>query len=311
MSATSVITINEARQQLGYEPLEGLDLILLPKNVNVVTDGMQAVDIHSTAAPTENDEGAEEPPKEDDDADTEETKKEIEKQLQQIKEVTKEIDESTHVSYIKQSFDILRKDKSSDVSALFLEESEDIRGIFPNDPTAEVTKSYLTRVDAVLKKSKVRWKKSLIDMNKSVYMEYFDLEREHLLGDEFKSKSAEGELHDAADEVIEEMAEESSQSIIETTREKLHEIIDEGIKDGTDVVLIAAIIYTIYNEWRSTNDRAGFIAELEGSTAASLGRSHAAESTGLTIRKTWATMGDDKVRSSHKKANRQSRDLHD
>jgi SPP1 gp7 family putative phage head morphogenesis protein len=97
--------------------------------------------------------------------------------------------------------------------------------------------------------------------------------------------------------------------VLETTRDALRQTVAQGLEAGEGIRELAKRIRAVFNV--ASTSRAQAIARTEVNTAANYGRVQGYRQTGVVEGKEWITARDERVRVTHKAADKQTVGLHE
>lgn len=319
----NVITINEQRQMLGFEPIDGGDVRILQKNEIEVAVG----DNKGEAVDTAKEETK--PIDEPEEVAPEEEAESGEKMREAIAKLSKFLADNEDELRIKNAndlFDRLRDEYVDRIRDLFTEEMIEIKGLFSEEQDESFVEKHKELILLLLLGRRDKWRVVISTVWREVFWNHFYDAREQVMrtapSDVTPDEVDEVDLKTTVNQYIDEVATASAEQIIQTTTNHVERSMNESIAEKVIALIALSSIQNIYNNWKYGTEtstetdggmmsRAEVISEVESSTALSYSQRMAALSTGLSIEKTWVTQGDKKVRKSHRSAEGQTRDLED
>lgn len=280
---SGLLTINEARESMGYETHPDGDILLVPSSLHPL--------------------GQEEPePEPPDDPPQQPNNEEDTKPTNDQKVKWKAFNLSTEeqkTAYWK-SFDQLRskweRAVQSQVTKRFEEELQQVVHVVRGSPNISSIESRALR--AIDQK---QWEL----LYKAIYTGIMEEFGERTLQGLKFMQIKQNRWLDAALEFIESAVGKVTQ-IIDTTKEQLQKVIAKGIAEGESIDQIASSIDQLYLE-EIIPHRSVTIARTETISASNQASMVVAASTGLKLKKIWLSTKDTRTRDTHKIADGQSR----
>lgn len=299
-NVSDILTINERREELGFEAKPGGDVFLIPSNMYAV--GKDSAMYQNATTSSNNKEKnnskymnnlASKDPFEylEKALDSLEKKSEEDKYISDI-ESFREKYEKTAIEFIQKRF----KEEKDRILAQYEKNGE--KGLFEELKTQE--KEWHTLISAIyysIIEDVGNWNfNRLIDeYSKS----HNDMEVK-LIGKLFSITAL-------IKKFIKETAVLAVTHISETTRTELKNVIDKGIANSESIQKIRKRIETVYEDFDAR--RSMTIARTEVFSATSYAAQEGARQTGFEMTKEWVTVLDGRERDSHSECNGQEKDL--
>ncbi|WP_338749804.1 phage portal protein [Bacillus sp. FJAT-52991] len=293
-----ILTVNEIRQALGYEDIDGGNVRYVP--VGVYPEGEDAPELPDiNEQNNESADNEDDPIKQAENIFTKATA-EIERKASDARYIA-EI-ERRRIGYIKSAEKLVKK--------RFEAEMKVVISAFKEDGEAATEKA--------IEQQQQEWKKTLTAAWLAT-SEAFSESNYNRLAEQAKSKGKAFEkkfiFEEEFPEILAFMHEYISEQVAEAvvlisafSIERLKVVIGDSVAAGETIQDTAKRIQNLYGE-EFSKERALTIARTEVISASNYGNRMGAKATGLELNKTWLSAGGDRTRDTHKAANGQTREM--
>lgn len=303
VSNAIALTLNERRAELGSDPVEGGDVFIIPRNVVLMNENGESVELASTA---EQSMKPKEPPKEEPPPEPEEKDA-----LSIVKQAELNLRRKMSADTFNESVDQYSEKAAKVIAKRFEEEHKKIADYLKGVESIEDVKQ--SDLDAILSLEKDEWLAMMIALYSDFAKTMYDRERKSL-----KSQAIElsvkfddydfGDITEQMKEYIRIAAGDSITYIEEWTRQEIRSILSEAFEEGWAMSAVVREMRQLYFDDFMAH-RSYRIARTEMMAAASYGKQQGVLSLDLPINKTWIATNDNRTRISHVLASGQTKDV--